>query len=102
MRDIRVIYSEDFKTWTAPKYIAMFDENGAPSHDYPLYTSCAKSYHRGGHVVVGLPTRYVQHPEWNENFDRLCGKELRRWKMEHYSPRAGLTVTDCVHAQPGQ
>lgn len=96
IRDIRVLYSKDFKEWTEPKLIKVYDENGDIGDDYPVYTNCAQKYYRGEHVVVGFPTRYVEHPEWYENFDRLCGRELRRTKMEWYSPRAGLAITDCV------
>ena len=90
VRDIRVLTSPDFHTWTEP---VLLDFGGAD--DIPLYTNVAQKYERADHMFVGFPTRYIERPAWNGSFERLCGKEKRLERMRS-SPRYGLTVTDCV------
>ena len=90
IRDIRVMTSDDFHKWTIP---VQLDFKG--SNDYPLYTNVIQKYYRADHVFVGFPSRYVERPQWNSNFERLCGKEKRLERMKT-EPRFGLTVTDCV------
>jgi len=63
--------------------------------DYPLYTNCAFPYPGSPHMLVGLPTRYVERRAWTGNFDRLCGAEKRRARARIH-PRLGLAITDCV------
>ena len=76
--DIRIIYSEDLKTWTEPRIINIYDENGMPGEDYPLYTTCAQKYYRGTHLVVALPSAGIE--------DNGAG----------ISCRTGLLPADCV------
>lgn len=90
IRDIRYIESVDFKNWSEP---VLLDFGGG--EDYPLYTNCVTKYYRGEHVLTGFPTRYVERSEWNDSFEKLCGKEERLMRMK-LSPRYGLAVTDCV------
>lgn len=90
VRDIRVLYSDDFVTWTKPRRIE-FDS----PEDYPLYTNCISVYPYAPHMLVGFPTRYVERREWSGSFDELCGREQRLARME-YSRRYGLAVTDCL------
>lgn len=90
VRDIRVMYSEDFLKWTDPQRLS-FDS----SRDYPLYTNGASIYPYAPHMIIGFPTRYVERKEWNDSFDRLCGRDRRLARME-YERRFGLAVTDCL------
>lgn len=61
----------------------------------PLYTNCVTAYPYDDRYYVGFPTRYVQRKEWTRNYDRLCGVEKRKKRME-MEPRLGLALTDCV------
>ncbi len=90
IRDIRYMSSTDFHNWTDP---VMLDFQGG--EDYPLYTNCVSVYERAPQLFVGFPSRYVERKAWTANYDRLCGAEDRKRRMD-LSPRIGLTVTDCV------
>ncbi len=91
IRDVRVIHSTDFKTWTAKKRILFTD-----TEDYPLYTNNVVPYPRAPHVLVGFPTRYCERPAWTENESQLASAAVKRASIEKYENRAGLTVTDCI------
>ena len=90
VRDIRVLTSPDFRTWTDP---VLLDFGGA--EDIPLYTSAAFPYPGAKEVLIGLPSRYVERKTWNDNFAQLTGAEARKKRM-NVSPRYGLATTDCV------
>lgn len=90
IRDIRVMYSEDFVHWTEPKQLSYRD--GA---DIPLYTNAISRYERAPHMLTGFPTRYCERPAWTPNFDQLAGAEKRREVMK-VSARGGLAITDCI------
>ncbi len=90
IRDIRYMCSQDFKNWTDPVLLDFLGKE-----DYPLYTNCVSIYDRAPQLMVGFPSRYVERKEWNANYDRLCGAELRKLRMNMH-PRIGLAVTDCI------
>ena len=90
VRDIRLIESKDFKTWSDPRQI-VFDDN----EDIPLYTNVISQYFRAPHLYIGFPSRYIERPGWNGSFEELGGKEMRQKRMK-FHPRYGLTVTDCI------
>jgi len=90
IRDARRTESEDFIHWTTPELIT-FNE----SDDYPIYTNNVSRYYRNPDIYIGFPTRYEERQAWNDSFEELCGKDLRKKAME-ICPRFGLTVTDCV------
>lgn len=90
LRDIRYIESADFINWTKPRLI-----NLGNSEDVALYTNLIQPYCRAKHILIGFPTRYIYRREWTDNYERLCGKEARRKRMETL-PRFGLAVTDCA------
>ena len=96
VRDIRVIYSKDFKSWSEDKLLEYCDIEGNPLEEYPLYTNNVCPYYRGKHLSIGFPVRYVSNLLWTDNFDRLCGKEERLKRIERETPRAGLALTDCI------
>ena len=89
-RDVRMMTSPDFKTWTVPEQI---DFGGA--EDYPLYTNEVQRYPRAPHVFVGFPSRYMERAEWTGNVEELPNTERRR-KLCAVHPRYGLTVTDTL------
>lgn len=92
-RDIRVMYSDDFRNWTRPERIQFNDE-----HDISMYTNVVSVYERAPHILVGFPTRYYERPQWTENFERLGNEDnrkMRRAAMET-NPRVGLAITDCL------
>jgi len=89
-RDVRVIESEDFKTWTPQQLIRFSGE------DCQMYTNGVMPYPRAPHIMISILTRYVERKRWTPNYDELCGRERRRGKMERYSFRAGTAITDTV------
>ncbi len=90
VRGIMVTESEDFLHWSEPVRLRFNRDE-----DYPLYTNCVTAYPYDTRYYVGFPTRYVERKEWTKNYDRLCGADRRRHRMEK-DARFGLTVTDCI------
>ncbi|MBQ8954813.1 MAG: hypothetical protein IJ048_11940 [Clostridia bacterium] len=89
-RDIRVMYSDDFRTWTLPQMIE-FDDG----YDYPLYTNNAALYGRAP-IYVGFPVRYCERPEWTANMAQMTGYETKRLASQRVEPRTGRVSTDCI------
>ena len=91
MRDVRVIESNDFKSWSEPVLL----DFGEDADDIQLYTNAVMPYPRAPQVLVGFPTRYIERKAWTKNYDELSGKEnrLRRIRGE---AREGLALTDCA------
>ena len=90
IRDIRYMESEDFISWSEPAPL-----NYGDAEDFPLYTNNVQPYYRAPHILVGLPTRYVERVAWNDSFNELCGKEQRLERMRDCG-RYGLVVTDAL------
>lgn len=92
IRDIRVMYSEDFIHWTEPKLLNFRD-----GEDIPLYTNGVCTYPRAPHIRTGFPVRYCERTEWTENFQQLSGAENRKALIDS-GPRVrdGLAITDCM------
>jgi hypothetical protein len=91
VRDVRVIYSTDFKNWTKQKRIE-FDDG----KDYPLYTNQIIPYERAPHILVGFPTRYCEKKEWTQNTEQLASAGLKKWLIDNTEPRGGLAITDAI------
>ncbi len=89
-RDIRYMWSKDFREWSNPVLLEFPDKE-----DYPLYTNCISIYDRVPQIFIGFPTRYIERTEWSKNYDRLCGLENRKAKM-NVETRLGLALTDCI------
>ncbi|MBQ8742050.1 MAG: hypothetical protein IJZ03_09105 [Clostridia bacterium] len=89
-RDVRYMYSSDFRTWSDPVQLDFMGKE-----DYPLYTNCISQYQRASQIYVGFPTRYYDRGEWSRNYSRLCGAEARL-KRYLLVKRYGTTITDCV------
>jgi len=92
IRDIRVMYSDDFIHWTEPKLLHFRD-----GEDIPLYTNGVCAYARAPHIHVGFPVRYCERQEWTDNFQQLAGAK-NRWELITAGPRTrdGLAITDCM------
>ena len=93
-RDVRVMYSDDFRSWTVPKLIKFED-----GMDYPIYTNNVVPYPRAPHIKIGFPVRYIERKEWTPNYDQIGSAEVKKVKMaegHRHAKREGLAVTDCI------
>ncbi|MBQ3141117.1 MAG: hypothetical protein IJC25_04055, partial [Clostridia bacterium] len=90
-RDVRVMFSDDFKTWSEPTLI-QFDDDSDP----PLYTNCISLYERGEGMFVGFPTRYCERTEWTPNTEQFASNAVKTAVAGYDERRSGLAVTDCV------
>ena len=98
VRDIRVMYSTDFKNWTIPKQLEY--EDGL---DIPMYTNNVIPYERAPHILIGFPTRYMERKCWTQNNEQFVSSAVKKEVMK-LEPRFGLAVTDCVfmHSRDGE
>lgn len=90
IRGTERIVSDDFVNWSEPEIISFNDGN-----EYPLYTNSIRRYYRNPDIFIGFPVRYMERPEWNNNFEQLCSRDARLAKMKFHK-RYGLTITDCI------
>lgn len=92
IRDIRRMTSPDFRSWTPD---APLSYTRSP-YDFHMYTNGIQPYFRAPHLYVALPARYTdREKKWTPNYDRLCGAESRKWRMQ-FEKRFGLAVTDGI------
>lgn len=91
VRDVRVIYSEDFRNWTKQKRI-VFDDG----KDDPLYTNNIIPYERAPHILVGFPTRYCERKEWTNNIEQLASGKLKKHLIDNCDKREALAITDAI------
>ena len=89
-RDVRVMYSDDFRSWTKPEMIR-FDD----AYDYALYTNNVEKYPRAP-IYVGFPVRYCEKPEWTANMEQMASYRTKRAATERVEPRTGRVSTDCI------
>ena len=99
IRDVRVMFSDDFKNWTKPERIEFYD-----GLDYALYTNGVTVYDRAPHILVGFPTRYFEKKEWTENEEQIASSKLKKESMQRLEKRAGLAINDCIfmHSRDGK
>ena len=71
MRDIRVMYSDDFVNWTDPEIIDFTD-----GEDEPLYTNNATIYPGSDRIFVGFPVRYCERKEWINEVSECLYRDL--------------------------
>lgn len=91
-RDVKIIYSEDFETWTPAKEIEYFDNK-----DFQMYTNHIVPYERAPHILIGLPTRYCERVKWCENDDQFKSVKEKKSRIEIYKDlREGLALTDSM------
>ena len=93
IRDIRVMYSDDFKSWTEPEILKYNDAN-----DYQMYTNCVFPYERAPHILVGFPSRYFEKKDWTACEEQLASAAIKKKAMTdgYDGKRSGLAVTDCM------
>lgn len=93
IRDVRVIYSEDFVHWTTPVRLEYSD-----GQDFPMYTNQVIPYERAPHILIGFPTRYCERKEWTPCFDQLPGAAIRQEIIQSAKAenREAFTVTSCL------
>ena len=91
-RDVRVMYSTDFKQWTTPKLIEFYD-----GIDYPLYTNNVIPYERAPQIKLGFPTRYVERPDRLGSFKQLASRDVKENAAERLkNDRVARAVTDTI------
>jgi hypothetical protein len=86
-RIIRTAVSDDLVEWT--EHADLTYEDSPAAH---LYTNGVQPYHRAPHVLIGLPTRYVDRGE-SEPMTALPDSESRKLRAAA-SPRYGHALTD--------
>ena len=90
-RDIRVMYSDDFRNWSRPELIK-FDDG----KDYPLYTNNIEIYGRAPEMMIGFPVRYCERMEWTKNIEQMPSYQTKKKATETVEDRTGRVATDCV------
>lgn len=90
VRSVYYAESDDFKKWTNIQPLSYSD-----GHNFALYTNGIERYYRAPHILMGLPTRYVEREEWTPNYDQLPDAEGRKERMKA-QPRYGLATTDSM------
>lgn len=91
IRDIKTATSQDFLTWSQGEWL---NYPGAPAEE--LYTNQIKPYYRGPHILIGLPTRYVER-SWSADLaNSLPDAEHRRVRAAGVESRYGSALTDTV------
>ena len=91
IRDIRVMYSDDFRNWSRPERIQFNDDL-----DIPMYTNNVIVYDRAPHILIGMPVRYCERKKWTENFAQMPRVDFRQEMIAAGTPREGLAITDCI------
>ena len=93
VRDIRVIYSDDFKNSTGGDIIEYTDNEV----DTELYTNNIIPHQRAPHIVIGFPTRYVEKDVWTPNMERMAGGAAKNSLADNYGKeRCRRAATDCL------
>jgi len=88
-RAIRTATSEDFVHWSDEADLTYVD-----SPPEQLYTNQVKPYYRAPHILIGLPTRYIDRG-WSESMRALpdrADRELRASANRRY----GTAITETV------
>lgn len=86
-RAIRTATSDDLLHWSKPTDLTYAD---SPSEE--LYTNQIKPYHRAPHLLIGLPTRYIDRG-WSESMEALPELEHRKLRASS-TPRYGTAITE--------
>lgn len=90
-RDIRVMYSDDFRHWSLPELVE-FDDG----KDYPLYTNNIQIYDRAPQMKIGFPVRYCERKEWTKNVEQMTSYLTKKKATETIEDRTGRVATDCI------
>ena len=89
LRDIRTATSKDFRTWSETEWLEY-----PGSEPQQLYTNNIKPYHRAPHLLIGLPTRYVDRG-WSDSMKALPDREHRELRSSS-NRRYGTALTEVV------
>ncbi len=88
-RAIRTATSADFVHW---KYQADLTYVDSPSEQ--MYTNQVKPYHRAPHILIGIPTRYVERG-WSDSMRQLPDLEARDTRAKAHQ-RYGTAITEAL------
>lgn len=88
-RDIKTCTSTDFLHWSEPQWLQY---TGAA--DEQLYTNQIKPYYRAPHILIGLPTRYIDRG-WSASMRALPEPEQRRMRATA-NRRYGTALTEAL------
>ncbi len=89
IRAIRTAVSDDLIHWEP--YTDLTYEDSPPEE---LYTNQIKPYHRAPHILIGLPTRYLDRG-WSESMEALPALKERKLRSAS-SERYGTAITDAL------
>ena len=87
IRSLRTAVSPDLLNWSK-----MEDVRYRDSRPEALYTNAIKPYHRGPHLLIGFPARYIDRG-WSESMRALPELEHREFRSA-VNPRHGTTLTE--------
>lgn len=86
-RDIRTATSDDLLSWSKPQNLTYGD--APPEH---LYTNQIKPYYRAPHILIGLPTRYIERG-WSKSMEALPDAKHRKMRSS-IADRYGMAITE--------
>lgn len=95
-RDIMTATSEDFVTWSEPRWVRYApgrrgtEDTSEPYHQ--LYTNGVLPYYRAPQIFLGFPTRYIDHG-WRPSTRLLPNQEYREQRAE-CNTREGTAFND--------
>jgi hypothetical protein len=87
VRAIRTATSKDFLHWENQADLTYVD-----SPVEQLYVNQVKPYHRAPHLLIGFPTRYIEHP-WSDSLRALPEREHREMRSAAHQ-RYGTAITE--------
>lgn len=89
VRDIRTATSKDFRNWSEGQWLEY-----PGSEPQQLYTNNIRPYYRAPHILIGMPTRYVDRG-WSESMKALAEPEHRQLRAAA-NRRYGTALTELV------
>ena len=89
LRDIRTATSQDLQKWSEAEWLEY-----PGSEAQQLYTNNIKPYYRAPHLLIGLPTRYVDRG-WSDSTKALPERAHRELRSRS-SRRYGTALTEVV------
>lgn len=89
IRAVRTARSDDFLNWTEEADLTY--EDSPPAQ---LYTNQVAPYHRAPHLVIGIPTRYIDRG-WSESMRALPEPEHRQSRAAA-NQRYGTAITEVL------
>ena len=89
VRSIRTATSKDFINWSQ-----ITDVIYADNLSIELYTNQIKNYYRAPHLLIGIPTRYIERG-WSPSMQALPELEHRKLRSSH-NLRYGTALTDAM------